>query len=64
MSTRGAYVFEDASNGVSVYRHSDNYPSGASEAIENAKKQKKCSITIEELLEKIRLWELKYNWGQ
>jgi len=37
MSTRGAYVFEDASNGVSVYRHSDNYASGAAEAIEKAK---------------------------
>jgi hypothetical protein len=36
MSTRGAYVFEYQYNGVCVYRHCDNYPSGAAAAIQAA----------------------------
>lgn len=38
MSTRGIYTFYDDQDHFNVYRHSDNYPSGAWEAIQNALK--------------------------
>ena len=42
MGTRAIYIFEDDHNGllegeVHVYKHYDNYPSGAVDFIENAK---------------------------
>jgi hypothetical protein len=36
MSTRGIYTFEDATDMVHVYKHWDNYPTGAAEFIEKA----------------------------
>ena len=36
MSTRGLYTFKDQYGSFNVYKHSDNYPSGAAEAIEAA----------------------------
>ncbi len=36
MSTRGVYTFKDDRNTIHVYKHSDNYPTGAAEAIEEA----------------------------
>ncbi len=36
MSTRGCYTFKDENDTLHVYRHSDNYPRGAVEAIKAA----------------------------
>jgi hypothetical protein len=36
MSTRGFYTFKDRNGTFNVYRHSDNYPTGAAEALRNA----------------------------
>ena len=37
MGTRAIYIFEDDHEEVHVYKHYDNYPSGAVDFIENAK---------------------------
>lgn len=37
MGTRAIYIFEDAQDEVAVYKHYDNYPSGAACFIEEAK---------------------------
>ncbi len=37
MGTRAIYIFEDEHEEVHVYKHYDNYPSGAVDFIENAK---------------------------
>lgn len=37
MGTRAIYIFEDEHEEVAVYKHYDNYPSGAADFIEKAK---------------------------